>query len=182
MTVRDSHRKRIVDSIAAMLKADKVTDATHIFKNPFREIAQEELPCIKIGLLTEQDDIYNNQIEYKRNAELVVVYCSQNNGDALADDLYYFAERLEKYLINADNINRLGETVDGLAQKSADFVFQKSAEMGTGGAVLKFDLTYYTQHPPELGPLERIGVEIKPTTALPDDPPLFEEVVDLPQP
>lgn len=176
-----SRKRTIIDTIVERLKKAKVTDAQHFFKNPFREIAEDELPCVKIGILGDDAEWYNNRPEYKRSAQLVIVYSDQGN-DELADKLQYMGERIENFMIDDDNTTQVDGVLDALMLKGTELNLENAA-MGIGAIIVKFDITFYTEHLAKLDDLETINVKIKPSTAVGNDtenPPVFEDTITLP--
>lgn len=174
-----SKRQDIVDKVVQKLQTANVTDATHFFKNPFREISPDELPAIKVAIMRETPTFENTGMEYSREADLVIAYVAEGN-DKLADNLYTAAESIENFIINDENTTQLDGLLDDLKQSD----FQMNLEVGRiglGAAVLTFRITYWTKHAANFVDLEKIGVTIKPETAPASDPPLFEEIIDLPQ-
>ncbi len=174
-----SKNQDLVQKILDLLADNAVTDAQHFFDNPFREISEEELPCIKAAIMRGDSNRENTKIEYSHKPELVVVYVCQNN-DKLAAKLNYFGERISRFLINYENTENEDLGLDDLVQTGWDLSLQ-NGEVGTGALILKFTGTYWTDHAPVLGPLEEVYVAYKPTTAPADDDPLYDETITLPQ-
>lgn len=175
-----SKNQDLVQHILDVLADNAVTDAQHFFDNPFREVSQEELPCIKAAIMKGDSARENTQVEYSHKPELVVVYVAQAN-EKLSAVLNYFGERISRFLINYENTENEKLGLDDLEQTGWDLSLENAA-VGTGAIILKFRGTYYTQHAPVLGPLEEVYVAYKPTGTPPNDPPLYDETITLPQP
>lgn len=175
-----SKNQDLVQHILDVLADEAVTDAVAFFDNPFREVAEEELPCIKAAIMRGDSTRETTKIEYSHKPELVVVYCAQNN-DKLAAVLNYYGERISRFLINYENTENVKLGLDDLVMTGWDLSLENAAT-GTGAVILKFTGTYWTDHAPVLGPLEEVYVAYKPTTAGEEDDPLYDETITLPQP
>lgn len=174
-----SHRRDIVEKIADRLRSENVTDAVAIFKNPFREIdADEELPCLKIGIIRDPATWRNNAIEYSHKPEIVVAYVDKGN-DELADKLYYMAERIENFLINDENMQSYAGLFDTLELQGMDMQLS-NAETGLGAIVLKFTGEYITRHEPVLPDFAGLEIEVSSGAADPGEAPAFVESITLP--
>lgn len=174
-----SKNQDVVQHILDILSDNAVTDALHFFDNPFREIDESELPCIKAAIMGGDSTMENTKIEYSHKPQIVVAYVCQGN-DKLAAKLNYMGERISRFLINYENTENEKLGLDEMMQTGWDLSLEKGAS-GTGAIVLKFAGKYWTDHAPVLGPLEEVYVEYKPTTAPPDDDPLYDETITLPQ-
>lgn len=175
-----SKNQDIVQKIIDILTDNAVTDAQHFFDNPWREVAEEELPCLKVALVRGDSARETTKIEYSHKPELVVAYCAQGN-EKLSAVLNYYGERISRFLINYENTQHEKLGLDDLELTGWELNMEAGAT-GTGALMLKFRGSYWTDHAPALGPLQSVYVEYKPTTAAEDDPPLYDETITLPQP
>lgn len=173
-----SKNQDVVQHILDILRDNNVTDAQNFFDNPFREISEDELPCIKAAIMRGDSARETTKIEYSHKPELVVVYAAQGN-EKLAAVLNYFGERITRFLINYENTENEALGLDDLEQTGWELAMDKGAT-GTGAIILKFRGAYWTEHAPPLDNLEEVYVAYKPTTAGEDDDPLYDETITLP--
>lgn len=184
-----SVKKAIVDKVIERLQTIEAlnprlpTCPTPAFKNPFREVTEEELPCFKVALLRGKTDRINNAIEYRWTDQLIVAYIAQGNDDGtLEDDLYEAAELMAALLIGDEN-NSADE--DSLHHLVSDLVLTdwdmdlKNGAVGTGAIVLKFDLTYHQKYVMEFDDLEGLDITIKHTEAGEDTEAIAKVTINL---
>lgn len=174
-----SKNQDLVQKILDLLSDNSVTDAVSFFDNPFREIAEDELPAIKVGILRGDSTRENTRIEYSHKPEIVVVYVVQGN-DKLSAVLNYMGERISRFLINYENTENEKLGVSDMEQTGWELSMTQGAT-GTGAIILKFTGLYYTDHSPVLGPLDKVYVEYLPVPNDEDTEPLYAETIDLPQ-
>lgn len=153
-----------------------------IVKNPFREISQEELPCIKIGFMEGNAEYFNNKIEYKREDRLVIAYIGEANDDDLDNLLYQAEELIVDFMVKDHNDSEtdgsLYSQFDELKYMGWESQFEKG-EVSVGAIKLKFDVTYYTQHTLTFDDLNTVYSEIKPAGASDDTRIIASDTIDL---
>lgn len=154
------------------------------FKNPFREVSQDEIPCFKVALMRGKTDRINNAIEYRWTDQLIVAYIAMgNDGSDLEDHLYHACELMAATLIGDENNS---SDPDALHHLVSDLVLTdwdmdlKNGEVGTGAIVLKFDLTYHQKYVMEFDDLEGLDITIKHTEAGEDTEAIAKVKIDLP--
>ena len=104
-----SEKKSIVDKVIARLQTIPSLNPnlpncpTQAFKNPFREVAEDELPCFKVALMRGKTERINNAIEYGWTDQLIVAYIAQGNDNDLEDALYSACETMAAFLIKDEN-------------------------------------------------------------------------------
>lgn len=178
-----SKKNDIVDNVIARLPAGTGLTPETTHKNPFREVAESELPALKVALMRGRSDEINTQIEYERLDTLVVAWIDQGNDDALIERLYDAEEKISNFLINDANNNEitgnLRQLVDDLTHTNFDMDL-KNAGAGTGAIVLTFDIKYHTTHSIEFEDLEGYELEVRPKEAADSDITVFTDSVDLP--
>ncbi len=183
-------KKTIVDKVIERLKTlpainPDLPETICFFRNPFREISEEELPCVKVALLRGKSERINNAIEYENEDTLMVAYQAQGNEDSgLEDKLYDAQEAIKDFLIKDENDSG---NPDALHHLLSDLEFEDwdmdlvNAAVGTGAIVLKFNITYHTKHVLSFDDdLEGFEVTIKHTDAGEDTDPIAVDSIDLP--
>jgi len=185
-----SIKKTIVDKVIERLQLipdlnpGLPTCATPAFKNPFREVSQDEVPCFKVALMRGKTDRISNSIEYRWTDQLIVAYIDQGNDDGdLEDRLYEACELMSATLIGDENNSGAADSMHHLV---SDLVLTdwdmdlKNGEVGVGAIVLKFDLTYHQKYVMEFDDLEGLDITIKHTEAGDDSLPIALVKIDLP--
>lgn len=156
---------------------------TPAFGNPFRELAEGEVPCFKVALMSGKAERVNNRIEYAHSDTLVVAYIFEANEDDLENALYAAGEEILDFLIKDENNSADADSIHHLV---SDLIFSewsmdlKNGATGTGAIVLKFDLSYHTTHELSFGALEGFEVTIKHTDAGDDTDPVAVDSIDVP--
>lgn len=183
-----STKKAIVDKVLSVVQAipelnPKLPNCpTPAFKNPFREVAEDEVPCFKVALMRGKSERINNSIEYAYTDQLVVAYIAQGNDSELEDHLYQASELMAEALINSENnsgdLNSLHHLVSDLVLTDWDMDLKNGA-VGTGAIVLKFDLTYHLKYELTYPDFEGFEIAIKHTAAGPETPIIGPDRVDL---
>lgn len=181
-------KKLIVDKVIERLKTLPAINPNlpvctiNAYKNPFRPVESNELPCLKVALMRGKTSRFTNAIEYKWTDQLVVAYQAQGNDEDLEDGLYAAAEAIADFLIKDENdsgdADSLHHLISDLELTDWDMDLKNGA-VGQGAIVLKFDLTYHTKHELEFPDLEGVDYIIKPLGAG-EETPVIESVLDLP--
>lgn len=181
-------KKAIVNKVIARLLTleainPDLPDAINIYKNPFREVSEDELPCVKVAIMSGESERINNAPEYQHTDQLIIAYMAQGNDDDLEDELYDAAEAIYDFLIKEENNSgdaaTLHHLISDLAYTGWDMDL-KIGGIGTGAVVLKFDIIYHSKHLLEFGDLEGFEIEVKHTGAGENTDPLFVDSIDLP--
>lgn len=179
-----SIKKSIVDKIISRIPAGTGLTPEESFKNPFREISEDELPCLKVALMRGRSEEIDTRIRYRHNDSLIVAWVDQGNGDELVDRLYEAGEKIADFLIN--DANNSGEP-EALYHEEIQLMLAnwdmdlKTGAAGTGAIVLTFDIKYHTEHTLVFEDLESIHLNTKPKEASDDDNTAsFIDTIDLP--
>lgn len=178
--------KDIINKVIARLTADTTVNPSAnitFFKNPFREIAEDELPCIKVAMMRGDASRINNNIEYQHDDQLIVAYIAQGNDNALEDALYDKGEQIRDFLIKDENNSgdaaALHHLISDLTFASWDMDL-KNGEVGTGAIVLKFNIRYHTKHNIVFEDLEGVELTVKHTGAGEDSDAYPTESINIP--
>lgn len=183
-----SQKKAIVDKIIERLTGLEAINPDpnypiDIFKNPFRPVEPDDLPCLKVAIMRGKTERITNSIEYAWTDQLIVAYQTKGNDNDLEDDLYKAAEAISDFLIKDENNS--GDP-DSLHHLISDLVLTdwdmdlKNGEVGVGAIVLKFDLTYHIKYELVFPDLEGFEIIAKLATAGQNTDPAFTESLDLP--
>lgn len=184
-------KKEIVDKVIERLQTipslnpDLPGEALDAFKNPFREVSTDELPCFKVGFVSGNASRINNAIEYEHSDELIVAYIAQGNGDDLQDALYDAMEIILDFLIRDENNPA---DADSLHHLVSDLIYtdwsmdMKTGEVGSGAIVLKFNVVYHTRHEITGDDFTKAYFSMKPAGASEETPSIpDEQLITLPQ-
>ena len=175
-----SQKNAIVNMLIKALQDNEVTDAEHFFKNPFKEIDPDELPAVKVAIMSSPAEKFNSKVEYKHSPEIIIAYFAQNSEEELYDILYYYAERIYDFFIRAEASGALAPQLNLMNFTNFDLSLER-AETGIGGAVLRFQGEYFSEHEPDLDDLEGFNVKVSAKGATPDSPPIYEDEIDVEQ-
>lgn len=183
-----SNRKAIRHAIADVLKGN--TDAgDNVFPSRVRPIWSTELPYIAVYTRDESAEIFNASPRELRRTLTVAIEIGAKGDDAFDDALDDIAHQIER--IMSEN-----QTLDGIASdivlSRTDIELAAEGDKQHGGAVLSYDVTYYSLDVSEgvagpgvpeenvLVPFERAGTEWRPNGAT-DKSPTTEDLINLPQ-
>lgn len=139
------------------------------FTNPFREVESNELPALKVAIMGGSANRRNNNIEYKNNDMLYIVYQVQGNDDAdLQFTLYTAQEEITNFMILDDNDSGDPDSIHHLINDLEFIEWDmdlKNGESGTGAMVMKFKIDYHTNHNLIFDDLETVSIDLKHTDA-----------------
>lgn len=180
-------KTKIIDKVIERLQTlDAINPAAPaemtITKNAFREYDEDSLPLIRVSFQKGGASQFNNAITYKREDQLNIYFADSGNDDTLDDTLYDAEEAIADFMIqdhnNSGDADSLYHLFDVLEYKGWESNFEKG-EIPIGAVMLKFDITYYSNHIFTPDDLETANVKVKPAGFGDDTPIIAEDTIDL---
>lgn len=183
-----SQRKEIRHAIGNVLRGN-TSVGDHVYVSRTRKLPKTAMPGILVYTLEESAEIFNaapRLLERVLSVGIQIVARADEDLDDVLDGIAWEVER-----IMSEN-QTLGGLVSDIVLSRTDIALTDEGDNQHGGAILSYDVTYYTEDvsygvegpgvPPEnvLRPFERAGSEWRPNDATAESVKT-QDLTNLPQ-
>ncbi len=175
-------RKQIRQYLAQVLKG-KTAAGDNVFDSRARKLFESEMPAILVYTSDEKISVFNASPRELQRVLSVKIEVAAQGGDELDDTLDDIAEQIESVMREEQTLNDYASDV---VLTQAQTEISAEGEQSSGGCVLTYDVTYYTDDVSTgavdnrnfLHDFERAHVDMKPTPST-DDSPIASSTIEF---